>query len=113
MPQNTLIYAWRSQYDPARQYCLLTMGNEAHVFPYRRQRLTTYQEAGDRLSAQFLSYDMADERQHVAFGHKWLPELLAKHGYTQPVETFIAETVALWEAEYRSGKLPIHDTPEA
>ena len=112
VPQNILIYAWRSQYDPARQYCLLTMGNEAHVFPYRRQRLNIYQEAGDRLSAQFLSYDMADERQHVAFGHKWLPELLVKNGYTQPVETFIAETVALWEAEYRSGKLPIHEPPE-
>src|SRR5581483_7376244 len=36
VPQNTRIYAWRSQYDPATQYCLLTMGNEKHAFPYRR-----------------------------------------------------------------------------
>src|SRR5262245_39587657 len=54
VPQNTRIYAWRSQYDPATQYCMLTMGNETHVFPYRRQRLATYRGAGDRLSADFL-----------------------------------------------------------
>ncbi len=28
VPQNSRIYAWRSQYDAATQYCLLTMGNE-------------------------------------------------------------------------------------
>jgi hypothetical protein len=108
VPQNTRIYAWRSQYDPATQYCLLTMGNEQHVFPYRRRRLAAYRGAGDRLSADFLSYDMADERQHVAYGRKWLPQLMAQHGITLPVDQFIDETVRLWEAEYRSGKLPLH-----
>jgi Protein of unknown function (DUF455) len=108
VPQNTRIFAWRSQYDPATQYCLLTMGNEQHVFPYRRQRLAGYRVAGDRLSAEFLSYDMADERQHVVYGRKWLPQLMAEHGITLPVEQFIAETVQLWEAEYRSGALPLH-----
>jgi hypothetical protein len=108
VPQNTRIYAWRSQYDPATQYCLLTMGNEKHAFPYRRQRLAAYRDAGDRLSAEFLSYDMADERQHVAYGRKWLPQLMAQHGITTPVEQFVEETVRLWEAEYRSGALPLH-----
>lgn len=108
VPQNTRIYAWRSQYDPATQYCLLTMGNEQHAFPYRRQRLAAYREAGDRLSAQYLSYDMADERQHVAYGRKWLPQLMAQHGIDLPVGQFVEETVRLWEAEYRSGALPLH-----
>jgi len=108
VPQNTRIYAWRSQYDPATQYCLLTMGNEQHVFPYRRQRLTAYREAGDRLSAAFLSYDMADERQHVAYGRKWLPQLMAQHDIDMPVDQFVEETIQRWEAEYRSGKLPLH-----
>jgi hypothetical protein len=112
VPQNTLIYAWRSQYDPATQYCLLTMGNEKHAFPYRRQRLAAYRGAGDRLSADFLSYDMADERQHVAYGRKWLPQLMAQHGITTPVDEFVDQTVALWEAEYRSGALPLHQTFE-
>ena len=35
VPQNTRIFAWRSQYDAATQYCLLTMGNETHAFPHR------------------------------------------------------------------------------
>ena len=111
VPQNTRIYAWRSQYDPATQYCLLTMGNEKHAFPYRRQRLAAYREAGDRLSAEFLSYDMADERQHVAYGRKWLPQLMAEHGISIPVDQFVRETVLRWEEEYRSGNLPIHQQP--
>jgi hypothetical protein len=108
VPQNTRIYAWRSQYDPATQYCLLTMGNEMHAFPYRRRRLAAYRGAGDQLSAEFLSYDMADERQHVAYGRKWLPQLMIQHGITVPVEQFVAETIRLWDAEYRSGALPLH-----
>ena len=108
VPQNTPIYAWRSQYDPATQYALLTMGNEAHVFPHRHKQLKAYREMGDKLSSEFVSYDMADERQHVAFGHKWLGVLMKNHGIDKPVEQFIDETVALWNEEYVSGKLPLH-----
>lgn len=110
VPQNTRIFAWRTQYDAATQYCLLTMGNETHAFPRRHEQMAAYAETGDRLSAQYVSYDMADERQHVAFGHKWLPELMAEHGIDKPVEEFIDETVALWEREYISGALPLHDS---
>ena len=108
VPQNTRIYEWRSQYDPATQYCLLTQGNEAHVFPFRHESLAAYEAAGDQLSAQYVSYDMADERQHVAYGNKWLPQLMKAHGIDTPVEEFVAETVALWHTEYRSGALPLH-----
>src|SRR5215203_4488597 len=80
-----------------------------HASPYRRQRLAAYRSAGDQLSAQFLSYDMADERQHVAYGRKWLPQLMALHGITTPVDQFVDETVSLWEAEYRSGVMPIKE----
>ena len=112
VPQNTLIYTWRSQYDAATQYCLLTMGNETHAFPHRHEQMAAYAENGDRLSAQFVSYDMADERQHVAFGHKWLPQLMAQHGIDRPVDEFVKETVALWEQEYMTGALPIHELSE-
>ena len=108
VPQNTRIYAWRSQFDAATQYCLLTRGNEAHAFPHRRRSLAQYEAAGDQLSAQYVSYDMADERQHVAFGTKWLPELMARNNIDMPVEQFIEETVALWQREYVSGDLPLH-----
>ena len=111
--QNTRIYAWRSQYDAARQYCLLTRGNEAHAFPHRRRSLAQYEAAGDQLSAQYVSYDMADERQHVAFGNKWLPELMARNSIDMPIEQFIDETVALWRREYVSGDLPLRAEREA
>jgi hypothetical protein len=45
----------------------------------------------------------------VAYGKKWIPELLKAQGIDKPVETFVEEAVALWEAEYRSGLLPIHE----
>ena len=112
VPQNTRIYAWRSQYDPATQYCLLTRGNEAHAFPHRRRSLAAYEAAGDQLSAQYVSYDMADERQHVAYGAKWLPELMARSKIAMPVERFIEQTVALWHREYISGELPLHSQSE-
>ncbi len=112
VPQNTRIYQWRSQYDAATQYCLLTRGNEAHAFPHRRRSLAQYTAAGDQLSAQYVSYDMADERQHVAFGTKWLPELMAQNNIEMPVEQFIEETVALWQREYVSGDLPLWNESE-
>jgi hypothetical protein len=109
---NTRIFEWRSQYDPATQYTLLTMGNEMHAFPYRHESIAAYQQLNDQLSIQYINYDMADERQHVAYGKKWIPKLMAAHGIDKPVEQFIEETVALWEAEYRSGTLPIHAQSE-
>lgn len=107
-PQMVRTYQWRSQYDPLTQYALLTMGNESHVFPYRQQRLKEYRATGDRLSEQYLSYDMADERQHVAFGHKWLPALIAWQGEMRSPDEVVASVVALWEREYMSGALPLH-----
>ena len=109
VPQNTRIYAWRSQYDAATQYTMLTMGNEVHAFPYRHESIKAYSELNDKLSIQYITYDMADERTHVAYGKKWIPELMANQGIDKPVEQFVEETVALWEREYRSGLLPIHD----
>ena len=70
VPQNIRIYEWRSQYDAATQYCLLTRGNEAHAFPYRHESLAKYEAAGDLLSAQYVSYDMADERLARGFWHQ-------------------------------------------
>lgn len=105
---NTRIFEWRSQYDPVTQYTLLTMGNEMHAFPYRHESIAAYQQYNDQLSIQYINYDMADERQHVAYGKKWIPKLMSAFGIDKPVDQFIEETVALWEAEYRSGKLPVH-----
>lgn len=112
VPQNTRIYEWRSQYDALTQYTLLTMGNEVHAFPYRHESIKAYSELDDKLSIQYITYDMADERTHVVYGKRWIPELMARQGIDKPAEQFIEETVALWEREYRSGLLPLHDRSE-
>jgi len=108
VPQNTRIYEWRSQYDALTQYTLLTMGNEVHAFPYRHESIKAYSQLDDKLSIQYITYNMADERTHLVYGKKWIPELMARQGIDKPVEQFIAETVAVWEDEYRSGLLPVH-----
>ncbi|HRE83801.1 MAG TPA: hypothetical protein PLN52_22340, partial [Opitutaceae bacterium] len=82
-PQYLHIYKWRSQFPPVMQYCLLTMGNEVHAFPYRHRRVEAHQQSGDQLSEQFVRYDIADETQHVRFGKRWLPELIKQSGDTR------------------------------
>jgi hypothetical protein len=106
-PQFLHIYKWRSQYPPLMQYCMLTMGNEVHAFPYRHRRVKAHQESGDKLSEQFVRYDIADETQHVRFGKRWLPELIKHLGEKRSFEQYTAEVIGVWEREYRTGKFPL------
>lgn len=107
-PQYLHIYKWRSQYPPVMQYCMLTMGNEVHAFPYRHRRVEAHQKSGDALSEQFVRYDIADETQHVRFGNRWLPELLKHTGEKRPLKKYVDDALKVWHAEYRSGKLPVN-----
>ena len=107
-PQYLHIFKWRSQFPPVMQYCMLTMGNEVHAFPYRHRRVEAHQKSGDQLSEQFVRYDIADETQHVRFGNRWLPELLNHVGETRPLKKYIEDVLKVWEAEYRTGKLTIN-----
>jgi hypothetical protein len=106
-PQYLHIYKWRSQYDPVTQYCMLTMGNEVHALPYRHRRVEAHRQSGDRLSEQFVRYDIADETQHVRFGRRWLPEMLQITGEKRSLEDYTADVLKIWEREYRTGKLTI------
>jgi hypothetical protein len=107
-PQYLHIYKWRSQFPPVMQYCMLTMGNEVHAFPYRHRRVEAHQKSGDRLSEQFVRYDIADETQHVRFGKRWLPELLQHVGEKRSLKQYTEEVLKVWEEEYRTGKLTIN-----
>ena len=106
-PQYLRIFKWRSQFDPVTQYCMLTMGNEVNAFPYRHRRVEAHRKSGDRLSEQFVRYDIADETQHVRFGKRWLPELLKQAGETRSLEQFTADVLKIWETQYKTGKLTI------
>lgn len=107
-PQYLHIYKWRSQFPPVMQYCLLTMGNEVHAFPYRHRRVEAHQQSGDQLSEQFVRYDIADETQHVRFGKRWLPELIKQSGDTRSAEQYTEDVLKVWYDEYRTGKLTIN-----
>jgi hypothetical protein len=107
-PQYLEIFKWRSQFPPVMQYCLLTMGNEVHAFPYRHRREEAHERAGDRLSEQFVRYDIADETQHVRFGKRWLPVLLKHIGEARSFAQYTEEALKVWETEYRTGKLTIN-----
>ncbi|MSU66592.1 MAG: hypothetical protein EXS38_10935 [Opitutus sp.] len=107
-PQYLHVFRWRSQFPPVMQYCMLTMGNEVHAFPYRHRRVEAHEKSGDRLSEQFVRYDIADETQHVRFGNRWLPELLKLVGEKRPLKQYTADVIKVWKDEYRTGKLPIN-----
>ena len=107
-PQYLQIFRWRCQFPPVMQYCMLTMGNEVHAFPYRHRRVEAHQKSGDHLSEQFVRYDIADETQHVRFGNRWLPEMLKHVGEKRPLKRYIADVIKVWEDQYRTGKLPIN-----
>ena len=107
-PQYLHIFKWRSQYPPVMQYCMLTMGNEVHAFPYRHRRVAAHQESGDTLSEQFVRYDIADETQHVRFGKRWLPELLKHVSEKRTLKKYVEDALAVWQSEYRTGKLTIN-----
>lgn len=107
-PQYLHIYKWRSQFPPVMQYCMLTMGNEVHAFPYRHRRVEAHQQSGDKLSEQFVRYDIADETQHVRFGKRWLPELIKHVGEKRSLEKYTADVIDVWQREYRTGKLTIN-----
>jgi len=107
-PQFLHVFKWRTQFSPLAQYTMLTMGNEVNAFPYRHRRVEAHQKSGDRLSEQFVRYDIADETQHVRFGKRWLPELLKQSGEKRSLEQFIADALKIWSDEYLTGKLPIN-----
>lgn len=107
-PQYLHVFKWRSQFPPAMQYCMLTMGNEINAFPYRHRRVEAHHKSGDRLSEQFVRYDIADETQHVRFGKRWLPELLKHVGEKRTLEQFTEDALKIWEEQYKSGKLTIN-----
>jgi hypothetical protein len=107
-PQYVHIYKWRSQFPPVMQYCMLTMGNEEHAFPYRHRRVEAHQQAGDKLSEQFVRYDIADETQHVRFGRRWLPELLKHAGEKRSLADYSTAVLKVWADEYRTGKLTLN-----
>ncbi|MDB6092653.1 MAG: hypothetical protein JWM32_215 [Verrucomicrobia bacterium] len=90
-PNCVANYAWRQLYDPLRRYTALTYVIEADGFKYKHETYQEHMKNGDTESAQAVLYDIIDETNHVRFGQKWVPKMMANGGYGEPLEKLVAE----------------------
>jgi len=72
-------YVLRQTIDPIDRYAALTT-QEADAFPGKHAGLKDAIEHRDELAARAWSYDIADETQHVRYGHKWIPVMIEETG---------------------------------
>lgn len=68
-------YVMRQTLHPIDRYAALTT-QEADAFPGKHAGLKDALANKDELSARAWSYDIADETQHVRYGHKWIPVMI-------------------------------------
>jgi hypothetical protein len=69
----------------------LTQVGEACSFKGKREWVTAALERGEWLSALEHDYDMVDEKNHVRFGTRWLPEILQRLGEARTPEEVVQD----------------------
>jgi hypothetical protein len=72
-------YVLRQTIDPLDRYVALTT-QEADAFPGKHRGLKDSLANNDAIFARAWSYDIADETQHVRYGHKWIPVMIEATG---------------------------------
>jgi len=78
---------------PAHErYAMMTMEFEAGSFPAKAHVMDRVRELNDFEADTLLAFDRNDEQNHVRYGHRWLPEMMALFGETRPVEAFVKAT---------------------
>jgi hypothetical protein len=101
VPVQTGHYDTRAHMPLLERYAFLTQVQEAESFKVKRENEARFRNAGDRLSADMVAYDMADERNHVRYGTKWIPELQKVLGDDRSMEALVADARKLqaevWE----------------
>lgn len=78
-------YVLRQTIGPLDRYAALTT-QEADAFAGKHIGLRDAIEHRDDLSARAWSYDIADETQHVRYGHKWIPVMIQETGEPRSYE---------------------------
>ncbi len=76
---SNMAYVMRQTIDPLDRYVALTT-QEADAFPGKHRGLRDALEHNDSIFARAWSYDIADETQHVRYGHKWIPVMIEATG---------------------------------
>lgn len=102
------LYHLLVQMQPHERYAMMTMEFEAGSFPTKSVVMDRVRELNDFEADTLLAFDRNDEQNHVRYGHRWLPEMMALFGETRPVADFVRETREKFEALARreGGKTP-------
>jgi hypothetical protein len=100
------------QMPPHERYAMMTMEFEANSFPTKALVMDRVRELNDFEADTLLAFDRNDEQNHVRFGHRWLPEMMALFGEQRPVEEFVQATQEHFKtmAGIYGGKTP-HSLP--
>ena len=80
------------QMPPHERYAMMTMEFEAGSFPTKALVMDRVRELNDFEADTLLAFDRNDEQNHVRYGHRWLPEIMALFGENRPVEEFVRAT---------------------
>ena len=96
------------QMPPHERYAMMTMEFEAGSFPTKAHVMDRVRELSDFEADTLLAFDRNDEQNHVRYGHRWLPEMMALFGEKRPVEEFVKATQGKFKkfAEIYGGKVP-------
>ncbi len=99
---------------PHERYAMMTMEFEAGSFPTKAAVMDRIRELNDFEADTLLAFDRNDEQNHVRYGHRWLPEMMALFGETRPVEEFVRATQEKFRtlAEEVGGRTPHGLPPE-
>jgi hypothetical protein len=82
------------QMPPHERYAMMTMEFEAGSFPTKAHVMDRVRELNDFEADTLLAFDRNDEQNHVRYGHRWLPEIMALFGDTRPPDEFVKATQA-------------------
>jgi hypothetical protein len=102
------------QMPPHERYAMMTMEFEAGSFPTKATVMDRIRELNDFEADTLLAFDRNDEQNHVRYGHRWLPEIMALCGEKRPVEEFVRATQEKFKdyAQRFGGKTPHSLSPE-
>jgi uncharacterized ferritin-like protein (DUF455 family) len=102
------------QMPPHERYAMMTMEFEAGSFPTKATVMDRVRELNDFEADTLLAFDRNDEQNHVRYGHRWLPEIMALFGETRPVDAFVKATQENFKAvaAVHGGKTPHALPPE-
>ena len=102
------------QMPPHERYAMMTMEFEAGSFPTKAHVMDRVRELNDFEADTLLAFDRNDEQNHVRFGHRWLPHMMALFGETRPVEEFVRATQEKFKtvAATHGGRTPHGLPPE-